>query len=267
MSRVDDESMWEDLLDDLLQAVLLRAGGKSVETVRRVCSSWMRKVNSLLRDRVFHIGKGIAVDHIVQRFPALVHLTLDFRGYPQRPSELDCLSALPLLEFLELRNLEGPCGTPVSLGGLSNLPNLGALTLRRCRFSSQSDLDKLTQLQTVKFLMCVMDACEPPLVDALKSLKNLKQLQIDSCRPSSRICLKGIGKLSGLQHAALNVSDVACDEIAQELGKLYQMRVLDISVIRCVPLRSITDTGLGYVTNLKKLRSLNLGGHYCLTNR
>lgn len=267
MSISLDYCAWEDLHDDLLQEILNKAGEKSMEAVRRVCSSWMCKVNNLLRDRVFYVGKGMGLNHIVRKFPALVHVTLNFRDHMQTLHELDCLSALPLLEFLELNNLEGPCGAPVYLGGLMGLSNLEALTLRRCRFSLLSDLHRLTQIQIVKFFACVMDVCVPSLVDTLLPLKNLKQLQVESCLPASRICLKGIGDLSSLQHIVLHVSYAGCDEVARELGKLQQLTALDMNVVTSVPLRSITDTGLGCITNLKQLRSLNLGGHYCLSNR
>lgn len=262
------EQAWEELLDELFHSVLSKLRGNSVGRVRGVCSSWKCKAHRLLDKIVFQTGTGLATSQLIRWFPALIELKVEFLGQDQELMHLSSLSRLSRLTSLDLSNQEEPRVAPVvDLGSLKSLKLLESLTLRRCKFNASSGIQQVTQLKSLEMSQCFIDAVEPSLGKVLKPLKSLHRLCIEKCLPRSRASTKGLKGLMRLECAVLHLPLAGYDDLVLELSSLPHLTMLDISLISCPTLASVTNVGLDYLVCLTQLKCLRLGGHYGISNR
>eukprot|EP00210_Caulerpa_lentillifera_P002281 g2191.t1 len=258
---------WEELLDDLFGSIINELNSHEVAWVRGVCSSWRTKAQKLLHCIQYNLSDEFPFSELVEVFPALKNVRIQFRGQHPELTNLAMLGRLHCLTSLELCNTRGVWEFPfLEVSVLVHCENLESLKLDGCRFEAAIGIRELTQLRSLVLTRCTIRVREPSLAQLLQDLKKLESLRIDQMAGGSTVNLRGISSLAQLRALTVRVRAAANPEFAMELGRMTWLKALDVNLMLCPSLTTFNDTSLVYLVNIGSLEELNLGGHGHITD-
>jgi len=264
---VEAEIPWEELLDDLFGSVLQELDSPHVAWVHGVCASWRSKVKKLLCCIDYHLSDSFPFQRLVEQFPALREVKIEFRGQHEELQQLSRMAALRQLKSLELCNNRDVLEFPhVDLSVLAACENLKHLTIEGCRFDAHTGIQQLSNLLKLSLLHCAMDVREPSLAQMLQGMAKLQMLRIECATGENRLNLRGISTLRQLDSLVLRVPQAANPDLARELSRMRQLKLLDVNITHCPSLATFDDNSLILLASLTNLKDLNLGGHCQLTD-